>query len=311
MSKRFTFSESVSSPLVETDGTYEVTLITPGVGTSALYTEELIARDAPTAFPKGTHVYLDHLEEGERRTTQKLVGTLCEDTTIRETDGAAVNRFKPFAHWAAFVEEIRAAVGMSISAGGTAKEGVHEGRKIRIAESLDYSPTNTVDIVPWAGRAGSGFNESLEAALAYEDEQDQTEPSEPGNQEEGTKMELDEQSINALSLAISEKIGATLTEALAPKPAEKDENADRLETVEAVQAVESAELPASVKARLTEGIKDGSLTADAVKAEIEQTVALREEIATELKASFTESLPVGARGVAGGDAAPKVSGWGN
>lgn len=304
------FSESVTGIEAAQDGTYEVTLITPGLGASAYYSEEIIARDAPLAFPKGTHVYVDHLEKGERRTTQKLVGVLTEETSIREADGAAINRIKPFKHWADFVEDVREHVALSISAAGTGKEGMHEGKRVILAESLDYSPTNTVDIVPWGGRAGSGFNESLEAAIQAETD-DQPDPSAPGEEEEGNKMELSAEAITALASAISEKVGVALNEALAPKPEEKDENADRLATVEAVQAVESAEVPASVKARLVEGIKDGSLTAEAVKSEIAAAVALREEIEADVKTKFTESLNplIGAAGAAGGTEAPTVKGW--
>lgn len=124
-------------------------------------------------------------------------------------------------------------------------------------------------------------------------------------------MELSAEAITALASAISEKVGVALNEALAPKPEEKDENADRLATVEAVQAVESAEVPASVKARLVEGIKDGSLTAEAVKSEIAAAVALREEIEADVKTKFTESLNplIGAAGAAGGTEAPTVKGW--
>lgn len=305
------FTESAKAELVEKDGTYEVTLLTPGQGSSAYYSEAVIARDAAAAFPKGTHVYLDHLQEGEQRTAQKLVGTLIEDTTIRESDGAAINRLKPFRHWADFVEDIREAVALSINSAGKAVEGLIDGKNVRLAESLTPAITNTVDIVPWGGRQGSGFNESLEAALAHVDEDDQAGDPDAGDENEGTKMELTEESINALSLAISEKVGVALAEALAPKPAEKDEDADRLATIQAVQAIESAEVPASVKAQMTEGVKDGSLTLTAVEARIAEVVALREEIAAETEAKFTESTFVGATGATAKAEAPKVSGWGN
>lgn len=309
MSKNASFRESGAPGLTGNDGTYEVTLLTPGQGASAFYTEELVARDAPVAFPKGTHVYLDHLEEGERRTTQKLVGTLVEDTTIREHDGAAINRLKPFKHWAEFVEEVRESIALSISANGTSNESVVNGRKVKMAESLTYSPTNTVDIVPWGGRQGAGFNESLQAALEA-DIDDQPESSATGETHEGTKMELSAEAITAIASAVSQAVGDKLTEALKPAPVEKDENADRLATVAAVKAVESAEVPASVKARLTEGIANGSLDLDAITATIAETLVLREEIKVEVETKFNESRVIGAGGSAGAVVeATKVKGW--
>ena len=125
-------------------------------------------------------------------------------------------------------------------------------------------------------------------------------------------MELDEATVTALATAISEKIGAVLTEALALKTAEKDDDADRLATVEAIQAIESAEVPASVKTRLVESVKDGSAKVDAIKAEITSITALREELKTELaNTGLLERRIVGARGNAGGNGAPVVSAWGN
>ena len=314
MTKRIVFSESTSGSLVEKDGTYEVTLLTPGQGTSAFYSESLIKRDAPSAFPKGTHIYLDHLQEGEARSTKNLVGFLVEDTTIRESDGSAINRLKPFKHWAEFVEEVREHVALSINARGNAQERMVEGQKVLMAESIEPSLLNTVDIVARGGRPGSGFNESLlqDALNHEEDEKNQTDPSASGNQEEGNKMELEEATVTALATAISEKIGAILTEALTPKPAEKDDDADRLATVEAIQVIESAEVPASVKTRLVESVKDGSAKVDAIKAEITSITALREELKTELaNTGLLEHRIIGARGNAGGNEAPVVSAWGN
>ena len=309
MSKSTAFRETGATGITGADGSYEVTLLTPGQGTSAFYSEELIARDAPVAFPKGTHVYLDHLQEGETRTAQKLVGTLIEDTTIRETDGAAINRLKPYKHWSDFVEEIRESVALSISAAGTATEAMIDGRKVKLAESIDYSPMNTVDIVPWGGRQGAGFNESLQAAIDAEAD-DQTGSSAPGETQEGNKMELSEEAVQALAAAISKAVGEQLTEALTPPVIEVDENADRLATVEAVKAVESAEVPASVKARLTEGISDGSLDLPAVQAKITEALALREEIVAEVETKFNESRIVGALSGAGAQSETvKVKGW--
>lgn len=304
-----TLVESTQTLTAMNDGSYEVVILTPGQGTSAFYTEEVVASYAPVAFPKGTHVYLDHLGEGEVRTTQKLVGRLITDTIIRESDGAAINRLKPYKHFAEFVEEIRADVGLSISAKGQGRKGIMNGRPTMIAETIDYSPTNTVDIVPWGGREGAGFNESLQSVLdGIED--DQSESSAPGETQEGNKMELSDEAVEALASAISTKIGTVLTEALAPAVVEVDESADRVATVKAIQAIESAEVPASVKTRLVEGVTNGTLIGDAVTAEIAAAVTLREEIEAEVKNKFEESLVIGATGVQSKTEAPKVSGWG-
>lgn len=295
---------------VASDGSYPVVLLTPGQGATAYYSEEVIARDAATAFPKGTHVYLNHLQKGESRSPANILGTLIEDTQIRSTDGAATNRFLPVKRWAPLVEDVHKIAGLSINAAGTAKVGVVEGRTTRIAESLDYSITNSVDLVSYPGRAGSGFTESYDSlyqeAMSAVEGNVQPEPSASGNLEEGIKMELEEK-VDTLSATVAGLV--TLVESLVPKAPEKDEQAeqakaDRLAAIEATRIVESAEVPASVKTRLTESIKNGDYE---VQPQIDEAIALREEI----KTSFVESgYVLGATGNAGGGAEkPTVKGW--
>src|SRR5690606_29321266 len=58
------------------------TLITPGRGSSGLYTEEILARDAATAFPKGTKMWFGHPKDYEGagdRDPRDQWGYLAED----------------------------------------------------------------------------------------------------------------------------------------------------------------------------------------------------------------------------------------
>lgn len=316
MSKQMVFEESRIDALGEaSDGTYPVTLLTPGQGSSAYYSEEVIRRDAPTAFPKGTHVYLGHLREDETRSAEKILGTLIEDTTIRESDGAAINRFKPVSRWAPLVEDVHKIAGLSINAAGTAKIKVLDGKATRVAESIEYHVTNSVDLVSYPGRPGSGFTESYDAlyekamADARAENEVQTETPAPGVQKEESNMELEEK-VDKLTESLTAL--RTLVESALPKaPAaeEFDAEADRAAAIAAVRAVESAEVPASVKDRLVEGIRTGNYE---VQAEIDSIIALREELKTEVETKFNESHGiVGAAGASGSGEAPKVIGWGS
>jgi hypothetical protein len=309
-----TFRESRTGAFEEAeDGSYPVVLLTPGQGATAYYSEEVVARDAPTAFPKGTHVYLNHLQKGETRSPEKILGTLVADTTIRDSDGAAVNRFQPVKRWAPLVDDVHKIAGLSINAAGSAKLGIVAGKTTRIAESIDYHLTNSVDLVSYPGRAGSGFTESYdslyqEAMSAYlaEATDVQPEPSASGNLEEGLKMETEVEA-KFTELAASVATLTTLVESLVPKAPAKDEQAeaaaaDRVAAIEATRIVESAEVPASVKSRLTESIKNGDYD---VQPAIDEAIALREEI----KTSFTESgFVVGANGASGSEPVV-VNGW--
>lgn len=308
MADQVTFVESLTSALeAGTDGTYPVTLLTPGLGASAFYSESVIKRDAPKAFPKGTHVYLTHSREASGEPNpEKLLGVLIQDTTIRESDGAAVNRFKPVRRYAEFVEDVHEFVGLSISAGGTATIGTMEGRQVKMAESIEYSIANSVDMVSYPGRAGSGF---VESAFAKYVEDVQTEPSAPGNEKNGNKMAITEEQFTELTESV--KALATLVESALPKaPAaeELDAAEDRKAAVKATRIVEAAKLPDETKTALIEGIAEGNYE---VEAEIAKVTALRESLKAEVEAEFKESgAIIGASGVAGGAEAPKVNGWG-
>lgn len=306
MAEQLTFLESQTSALsAAEDGTYPVVLLTPGMGASAFYSESVIARDAGKAFPKGTHVYLTH----ERTSTgepspEKLLGVLSQDTVIRESDGAAINRFKPMRRWADFVEDVHEHVGLSIAAVGSATMGTIEGRQVKIAESIDYHVSNSVDMVSYPGRAGSGF---VESAFQRYAEEVQPDSSAPGKLKEGSNMETDEK-LDKLIEAVSGL--ATLVESALPKApdaGEADAAKALADAVAATRIVESAEVPAAVKDRLIEGIKDGNY---AVEDEIKAVTDLRESLREELKIEFNESA-AGAAGAAGGAATVAVKGWGN
>lgn len=307
MSKQITFTESLADAIsTSADGSYAVTLLTPGLGASAFYSETVVKRDAPKAFPKGTHVYLTHQRESSGEPSpEKLLGTLVEDTTIRESDGAAVNRFKPLRRHAEFVEDVYQHVGLSISAGGSATIGTIDGRQVKMAESIDYHVSNSVDMVSYPGRAGSGFVES--AFARYIEENVQTEPSAPGKQKEESNMELDAKVDNLVESVATLK--TLLESALPAAPAKEEVDAEKAiaDAVTATRIVESAEVPAEVKDKLVESIKGGNYD---VQGEIDAVISLRESLKTELETQFRESgLVIGAAGASGAGATPTVKGW--
>lgn len=291
------------------DGTYPVVLLTPGLGASAYYSESVIKTYAPKAFPKGTHVYLTHQRgEGGEPNPERLLGTLIEDTTIREADGAATNRFKPIRKHAEFVEDVHRHVGLSIAARGASHIGMIEGKQVRIADSIDYAIANTVDMVSYPGRKGSGF---VESAFAKFEENVHPEPSADGEMKEGIEMPITEAEFKELSDSVSKLV--TLVESQAEKaPAAEDEKAklDVKSAVSATRIVESAKVSEDLKTQLIEGIEAGNYD---VQPAIDAHIALRESIKAEVEAEFKESGHVlGAAGATGAGAeAPVVKGWAN
>ena len=312
MEDHLVFIESQAGAVgaMASDGSYPVVILTPGLGTTAYYSEAVIKRDAPSAFPKGTHVYLTHQRgPGGEPDTGRLLGFLIEDTTIRDTDGAALNRFKPIRKHAEFVEDVHKGVGLSIAAAGTATMGMMEGKQVRIAQSIDKHIANTVDLVSYPGRPGSGF---IESAFAKFEENVHPDPAD-GPPQNGNKMaELTEETLKGFTESMTALV--TLVESRLPAapvvatPEVKDAAEDRKAAVEATRIVESAEIPKELKDKLVESIADGNYE---VQAEVDNYVALRESITTEAETKFREAGHViGAAGSTGAGSEPvTVNAW--
>lgn len=301
---KHTFSEMIGSSISSgpaEDGSYAVVLISPGQGSSGYYHESVIADYAPLAFPKSTHVYLDHLKEGETRSPEKLLGTLVEETTVNEA-GEAVNRFKPLSKHAEWVEEVRPFVGMSVSVRGDGRQGEVNGLQTIIVESLDPHITNTVDLVSYAGRGGRFLESFLDEANASgEIDPSVTVVTDP--LKENDTMAISEEQVTALV----ESVTALVAKIDARESAQEtpDADVDRVAAVDAIVAVESADISDATKARLIEGIKAGVYD---VNPTIEAEKTLREEIRAELEAKQLEEAGASANAGDGKiDLTPK--GW--
>jgi hypothetical protein len=285
-----TFIEQASSTKMGdagSDGSYPIVLITPGQGTSGYYHEEIIRDYAPGAFPKGTHVYLDHLKEGENRTPAKLLGTLVEETTVND-EGEAINRFKPLSKHAQWVEEVKPYVGFSVAVAGEGRRGEVNGRQTIIVESLTPSITNTVDMVSYAGRGGRFLESYLEEANSLEEgERNQPDPQ-GGSRKENETMAISEEALTALTESVAALVAKLTEQTPEPEPKGADEvAADRFAAIEAVRAVEAADISDKAKARLLEGIKAGEYD---VAAFIEEAETERKELREALEVQFNEEI---------------------
>lgn len=282
------------------DGAYPVVLITPGQGTSGYYHEAVIQEYAPIAFPKNTHVYMDHLKEGESRSPERLLGTLVEETVVND-EGEATNWFKPLRKHAEWVEDVHSIVGLSVAVAGDGRKGEMNGKQTLIVESLAASPTNTVDIVSFAGRGGKFLESYIEDVI----ESTQTEPS--GGTTKGTEptMAIDEARLDAFLTAAEGLLAAKPAEPEAPSAAAAE--ADRASAVDAVVAIEAADISKELKAQLLEGVKAGDYN---VAGKIEAEATLRESIRAELQAAI---LTEAGASTAGGKTLTEeydVAGWG-
>lgn len=264
------------------DGTYNVVLITPGRGTSGLYTESVLRESGPAAFPAGTHSYVDHPTEAHPgRSPEKLLGIYVE--TAHYEDGVGlVSRFKPMKHYREFVEEVAPYTGLSIYAQGDGLEEDIDGDSVFVVSELLPNIQNTVDLVSYAGRGGHFAESLLESALEISQDS-------PGFIERGNEnMALEDEVRNLLPevrAAISELV--TAREALAAAQTEvasakADTDSVVEQALEATDAVNAAELPEKIKESLYSEIKAGNYN---VKPAIESAIAIRDALEEDAKAA--------------------------
>jgi len=155
--------ESGSAP-VKSGNNWRAVLITPGKGSSGIYTESMLKEYGPRAFVKGTHSYVDHPHsEAEVRSPKNLIGVLAEDAYYEEGVGL-VAELDVMPHWKEFVEAVAPHTGLSIYAMG---EGNYNDDGEVVVENLIPHTQNSVDLVSYPGRPGSKLADKLyEAAIA-------------------------------------------------------------------------------------------------------------------------------------------------
>lgn len=154
---------------VKSDGTMKIKLIAPGWGSSGYYPEDVLKRDGPNIFKKGTPMYINHQtaqEEAARPegdVTAKL-GALTEDAHFENDPIHGKGLYgltKVYKHHHNFVNEVASDSGFSIRAYGKAKHGTQKGKSGPIIQTLERA--KSVDLVTVAGAGGKAV-ELFEAA---------------------------------------------------------------------------------------------------------------------------------------------------
>lgn len=160
--ERRTAAEAISAGA--SAGLINVTVITPGVGSSGYYSQDVLeAAGTDAVFPAGTLMFLDHPSETEayerpERSVRDVAGVFTTPATWNGTALAAEARL--FGPWQETLTEMADAIGVSIRASAVVSEGEHDGRRMPIVDKLVHG--ESVDFVTRAGRGGSFA--ALEAA---------------------------------------------------------------------------------------------------------------------------------------------------
>jgi len=156
----------------------EITLITPGWGSSGFYSPAVLEQAAKDrVFPKNTQMHIDHDQSGGVGSVGTLAAALTEDARWEPNwvdpdnpgplPGRLVAENRVFSHKREMLAEMKDVIGTSIAAGAEVSFGEAEGRSGKIIEALVPSVTNRVDYVTVAGRGGR-ISEVLEAHKVQE-----------------------------------------------------------------------------------------------------------------------------------------------
>lgn len=280
-----TLTES-SKALVASDGAYKAVLITPGKGSSGYYSEEMLREYGPSAFPKGTHGYLNHLGEGEYRSPDKLTHVLTEDAYYDEEMGGLVAKVKPMKHWAEFVQEVAPYVGLSISADGTGEMQEMDGEQMFVVESLLPHVMNSVDLVSYAGRGGKIAETLAEQAIKSAHSDSSAGTGKEGNETMATLEEAVETLANLAGKVDGIVSAQETAEAVAVSEAETE--AKIAEAVKAAVAATRQVAEAGLSEKLAEKLYAQIETGDFA---VEEKLAEYAEIVSEVKEHLEESLP--------------------
>lgn len=264
-------------PLVEkairADGTVPIKIISPGWGSSGYYPAEVLERDGPTVFPKGTHMYVDHptAEEALARPERSVrdLGAVTETSATYQANGPAGPGLyadaKVLPAFAEHLEALAPHIGTSIRADGTIAVGEAEGRKGKIVESLVNG--HSIDFVTRPG-AGGQVLQLFEAARGRA-----TPPADPPATTGGQTVDPKEaQALKESNSALTTQLAETRTEMARMREAMvlRDARDAAAETLRAI------EMPDMTRARLLESVvgnppvKDGALDREAFVASVKE-----------------------------------------
>lgn len=247
-----------------TNGVFPIRIITEGVGSSGVYSRELLekSKDVFANVP----MFLDHPVDPEKpweRSVKSIASRTGKTVEYKIVDGVAglYTEAKVRAEYVPFMEEYGDLIGVSIYVGGEGSEV--DGKYV--VESFDGSDSyRSVDWVVAAGRGGR-IERAMESMRAIENSVGETDgkPSAEASAQEKDKEKKMEEEIKALRSMLETFIAESKATATEKVQAEADASAVESEVearVAALESIDSAELlPSqveSLRAAVKGGVKD-------------------------------------------------------
>lgn len=299
-----------SSAPTKVGNRWRAVLITPGSGSTGVYSESVLSKYGAVAFPKGTHSYVDHpRSDEESRSAKNLIGTLAEDAYYEKGIGL-VGEIDIMPHWKEFVEAVAPHTGLSIYAMGEGDEA--DSGEFEVT-SLHANIQNSVDLVSYAGRPGSKLEAKLyEAAVSISAEKEisieeevldsETSATPPIvvvstiNEEEGySDMEIQE--LSDQIAALPQLIATAVVEAMAP--VEEVEEKEEINVEAVAEALVAADLPQISRKAVYESIRAGvdiTVAIESQKAYVDSVKAHLKEEAKSSPRAIEEALIINGGG---------------
>lgn len=264
----------------ESKGIWRIKLIEGDVhGSSGYYPASVLERDGATAFPAGTHIYLDHPtweEDWQRpeRSVKDLVGAMTEAAQYEDDPVEGKGLYAKVKFRESVREDVEfyaETAGMSIRAIGITDESPATGELVvtELVEGL------SVDIVTHAGAGGKLVSMAENARKGTESGSEQRELFAQLTEKDKQGLAKLFESITALSERFDK---------LEQKAAEREKQMEEASTLTAAQLIEKLDatnLPAVSRKRLAEAYKAGDDFDAAIAAEVEYFKQVQESVKPE------------------------------
>lgn len=280
-----TFHVTEKAALKKNGAVWDAVLITVGKGSSGDYTEEILENAAANkVFPKGTKLWFKHKEwRGDQRDPRDQWGVLQEDA--RYEGEALRGPVKILRHWVEVVESLAEEGQADLSIWAAAAVNEMDDSLVAILPNV----TNSVDLVDYPGRPGSGLAQKIERAR--ESYKPAATSAEEPNQKE---IHMDEKDIKAIAAAVTESLKPIVDFVTNAKTAEEKEAQAKVDD----QAVESAvtealtaydEKVAAIKEAKLFPSQEAALIAEARKgADVTEAIAEAAKVVEEAKTVIGE-----------------------
>lgn len=288
-------TESVAD-LTQVGGTWEIQILSEGVGSKGIYPYAVLERDGAAAFPAGTQIFMDHYNEedsynrnGQQHSIKDLVGVTTVDAVPYAENKSLRSKVRWFNGFESFVQDAAEHVGLSIEASGLQNE---DG----VVLSLIPSPLNAIAVVPRAGRDGK----ILSLVESYREKRGIIGDDTNGRKDKAVTPEDIKALVEALKEALAPSFTA-LTEALKPAPVEEPKE-DEVDIAAIAEALAESDLPKISRTKVYEALKAGTKVEDAIEAQKTFIAELTESLKVEANGTLKTATDV--------DWKPGVSGWG-